>query len=92
MESTKAESGTLDYEWYITDDGSVVHIYERYADSEATLLHLANFGEKFAERFLAAVDPTRFTVYGSPNNEVKEALTAFGPEYLGWLGCFAIAA
>ena len=28
---------TLNYEWFISDDSSTVHIYEKYADSEASM-------------------------------------------------------
>jgi quinol monooxygenase YgiN len=86
--STRAEPGALGYEWFIGDDGRAVHLFERYADSAATLTHLANFGEQFAGRFLAAVDPTRFTVMGSPSNEVRAALSGFGPTFLRPFGGF----
>ena len=89
VESARAESGTLSYEWFISDDEGVVHIYERYADSAAVMTHLGAFGEKFAERFLAAVDPTRFTVFGTPSDEAREALSGFGPTYLSFFGGFA---
>jgi quinol monooxygenase YgiN len=87
--STRAEPGALYYAWFVSDDGSVVHIAERYADSTAVLNHLGTFGEKFAGRFLDKVDPTRFTVLGSPSNEVKAALDGFAPTYLGPFGGFA---
>jgi quinol monooxygenase YgiN len=89
VESTSNEPGTLSYEWFITDDGKAVHIYERYADSSATLIHLGHFGEKFAGRFLGAVDPTRLTVFGRPNDAVKSGLAAFKPMYLAPFGGFA---
>ena len=89
IESTHAEPGTLMYEWSINEDGSVVHGYERFADSGAAVAHLSAFGEKFAQRFLAAVDPTRLSVYGTPSEDAKEALGAFGPVYLAPIGGFA---
>jgi hypothetical protein len=89
IESTQAESGALIYEWSIGEEGGSVHSYERYADSAAVLAHLAAFGAKFAQRLLGAVDVTRFVVYGSPNGEVREALSAFGPTYMTPLGGFA---
>jgi predicted house-cleaning NTP pyrophosphatase (Maf/HAM1 superfamily) len=58
------------------------HIYERYADSGATMTHLGAFGEKFAERFMANVEVKRFVVYGNPNCEVKEALSGFGAVFM----------
>jgi quinol monooxygenase YgiN len=88
-ESTEAEPGTLMYEWSINEDGSVVHLYERFADSGAAVGHLSGFGEKFAQRFLSAVDPTRLSVYGTPSDNAKEALGALGPAYLTPLGGFA---
>ncbi len=76
------EPEALNYEWTFSEDGSTCHLHERYADSAATLAHLGTFGANFAERFLAAVDPTRFTVYGNPSAELREALGAFGPTYM----------
>ena len=89
IESTRAEPGTLMYEWSVDEHGGVVHGYERFADSGAAVAHLSAFGEKFAQRFLAAVDPTRLSVYGAPSEEAKQALAAFGPAYLAPLGGFA---
>jgi quinol monooxygenase YgiN len=89
IESTDAEPGTLMYEWSINEDGSVVHGYERFADSGAAVGHLSAFGEKFAQRFLSAVDPTRLSVYGTPSDDAKEALGALGPVYMAPLGGFA---
>jgi quinol monooxygenase YgiN len=89
VESTRAESGALIYEWSIGDDSATAHAYERYADSTALLAHLATFGQKFAQRLLGAVDVTRFVVYGTPNAEAREGLSAFGPSYMAPLDGFA---
>lgn len=89
VESTQNEPGALIYEWSISDDESAIHSYDRYADSEAVLEHLSSFGERFAERLLAAVDPTRFVVYGSPTDGAREALDGFGALYMKSLAGFA---
>ena len=83
------EPGTLNYEWFINADGTTCHIYERYADSAATMIHLENFGAKFAERFMAILEPTRFMVYGNPDDAVKKALEDMGVEFVTPLGGFA---
>jgi len=88
VESTQNEPGALMYEWSISDDESTIHSYDRYADSDAVLEHLSTFGEKFAERFLAAVDPTRVVVYGSPTDQAREALDGFGALYMKPLAGF----
>jgi quinol monooxygenase YgiN len=86
---TSSEAGTLNYEWYISDDERIVHIFEKYADSEAMITHVSGFMEKWAGRFLECVDPTRFTVYGDPSAAARELLAPFGGTYLGPWGGFA---
>ena len=78
VEATRAEAGTLGYEWFLTEDGTTCHICERYADSAAALEHLGNFGANFAERFLACFAPTGFYVYGEPSDEVRAGLAPLG--------------
>jgi quinol monooxygenase YgiN len=89
VEATQNEPGASNYEWFISEDGNSCHIYERYADSAATMTHLGSFGQNFAERFLAAVEPTRFVVYGNPNDEVRGALAGFGAVHMSQIGGFA---
>jgi len=76
------EPGTLTYEWSVTADGKQCHTYERFADSAAIMAHLGNFGSKYAERFTAVLTPVRFTIYGTPSDEVKAALAGFNPSYV----------
>ena len=83
------EPGTMDYQWSTSADGTVCHIFERYSDSDAVMAHLGNFGERFAGRFMEILTPTRFVVYGSPSQEVKDALAGFGPTYMGSAGGFS---
>ncbi len=89
VDATKAnEPSTLNYEFYASDDGATFHTYERYADSAAMMTHLGAFGEKFAERFLAIVEPTSFVVYGDPSAEVREALAPMGAVHMARFGGF----
>ena len=90
VDATQAnEPGTLNYEWTISEDSKTIHIYECYADSAAAVTHMNAFGEKYAERFMAAVDQTRFVVYGNPNNLAKEVLTGVGAVFMSPFGGFA---
>ena len=89
-EATQAdEPGATHYEWFAGDDGNTVHLYERYADSAATMVHLGNFGAKFAERFLGCVDPQRLMVYGDPSAEVRGALAGLGAVHMTQFAGFA---
>ncbi|MEK6689213.1 MAG: antibiotic biosynthesis monooxygenase, partial [Gemmatimonadota bacterium] len=40
--ATREESGTLMYQWFLSDDGAC-HLHERYADDAATMVHLGAF-------------------------------------------------
>jgi len=83
------EPGTTHYKWYISADEKVCHTHEHFVDSAATMAHLGNFGAKFAERFLGAVEPTRLMVYGNPSDEVRAALAGFGAVHMTQLSGFA---
>ena len=76
------EPGALAYEWNVSDDGRTAHLSERYADSASALVHLGNFTSRFMARFLELLAPTRFVVYGAPDDAVREAIAGFGPVYL----------
>jgi len=89
VEATRAEAGTLAYEWFLAADGASCHICERYADSDAALAHLGNFGANFAERFLGCFEPTGLLVYGEPSDEARAALDGFGAVYFGTFGGFS---
>ncbi|MFN9911520.1 MAG: hypothetical protein ACK53L_02980, partial [Pirellulaceae bacterium] len=59
--------------------GSIVHIFERYADSDAAMVHIRLFEEQFADRFRALLRPVRVVLIGSPSAELRAALAAFSP-------------
>ena len=83
VDATRAnEPDTLAYVWNFTADGRTCHLYERYGDSAAVLMHLGTFGARFADRFLGALKPTRLTVYGSPTTAARDALAGLSPAYM----------
>ncbi len=51
VESTRDEPGVLIYERFVSDDGQVVYVHDRYADSSSAVSHLLAFGKKYRERF-----------------------------------------
>ena len=89
VEATHAnEPDTLNYEWTLSADESVCHIYERYRNSAAVMAHLGWFGANVAERFLAAVEPKKLTVYGAPDETAVKALNGLGAVYMAPFGGF----
>jgi quinol monooxygenase YgiN len=88
--ATKAdEPGALHYEYYANADHTKITVLERYADNAAAMVHLGNFGAKFADRFLAAFAPTRFTVFGPAGDDLRAALAGFGAVHMAHYKGFA---
>lgn len=79
VEAARAEAGTKSYEWHRS--GNAIHINERYETNDDAGIHLANFGENFAERFLAILTPTGLQVYGPAAGGVRQGLAGFGATF-----------
>jgi quinol monooxygenase YgiN len=77
------EIGTLNYEWAISDDRQVCHIYERFQDSAAAMTHLESFGANFAPRFMEVMKPTRLIIYGTPSAQGAECARRVEPRLHG---------
>ncbi len=88
IESTRAEAGTLNYEWTLSEDGGICHVYERYVDSAAIKLHLQRSAELVGQ-LLSVSTPQSFFIYGSPDEEVKKDLAGLKPVYMTPLGGFS---
>lgn len=68
------EPGALNYEWTISPDSTKCFILERYASTQAAMVHMKVFEEEFAAKFNEVVQMTGFTNYGKPGPELIEAL------------------
>ena len=53
------------------------------------ITHVNGFMQKWAERFLASVDVTRFSVYGNPTLPARELLDGFKATYFSPWGGFS---
>jgi len=71
------DSGTLQYDWFFSPDGTEGVLRERYRDSEAVLEHAANLGELMG-RFLATSRP-EIEIYGAPSDALLGALAVLQP-------------
>lgn len=71
------ESGTLQYDWFLSADQTECVGRERYRDSEAVLEHLANIGELLSE--MMAIGDLEVEAYGSPSPELLEAAAGISP-------------
>lgn len=87
VEATRKEGGTLNYQYYVADDGDVL-VYERFANEASAHIHIANWNT-FAERWLAAAPATRMVYVGNIPESIKEKHATLGPKELKPFGGFA---
>ena len=72
------DSGTLQYDWFLSEDESECIVRETYRDSAALLEHLGNVGEILGA--LLGVADFDLEVYGSPSEELIAATAAMTPK------------
>lgn len=73
MQSVRTrDSGTLQYDWFLSGDRSECLVYERYRDSAALLEHLANLGDTMAA--LLRICSISGEICGTPSAELIQAL------------------
>lgn len=89
VEETDRETGTMACEWNFNDDGTLCHIYERFANADAAMIHLGMFGDQFAAQFLSVCSIIDLTILGYASEEVKAALKGFNPTVLHQRAGFA---
>ena len=89
VDATSREPGTLAYQYAVSEDEQTVHIFERYRDSTAFVLHVEQTFGGFAERFLSFVSVRSLVVYGEPNAAARKALDSFGATYMRLFDGFA---
>jgi quinol monooxygenase YgiN len=70
------DTGTLQFEIFLSDDESECIVYERYRDSEAVIDHGANVAELMQAIFATASGPS--ALLGEPSAELA-AMTAGSP-------------
>lgn len=85
--ATRAEGGTLNYQYFVSDDGAVL-VYERFADVESAHTHISNW-DRFADRWLAAAPATRMVHLGDLPDELRERHAALAPKMLKPFAGFA---
>jgi quinol monooxygenase YgiN len=77
MESARSkDTGTLEYDVFLSDDQSEGVVHERYRDSEALLQHIANLGELMP----AIMKVATFTgeICGTPSPALLKGLEGTG--------------
>lgn len=74
------EPGTLEYQWWLSEDGSRCLLKEAFDSSESLLTHLVNVGPSLPD-LLAIAPITRFEVFGELSADARKALDELGAAY-----------
>lgn len=77
VDASKAEAGTLTYEYVVNEDHSAVQILERYGQG-GLLPHVAQSFAPHAEAFLELAHIDALYVFGEPTAEERTKLEGFG--------------
>jgi quinol monooxygenase YgiN len=85
---SEQESGTLGYEWFVSNDRRRCRLIETYANSNAVLTHLKGpVVGQLVPKLLEQSKLDRFQVCGDPGPEAAAMLTGFGAEiFSNWWG------
>ena len=75
------DSGTLQYDWFLSMDGTECVLRERYRDSDAVLEHAMNLGELMGG-FMSISDPD-VEIYGAPTDALLSAIAGLQPRVYG---------
>jgi quinol monooxygenase YgiN len=87
-DGSKAEPGTLGYEWFVSGDGRKFRLVETYVDAAAIEAHFTGpVVQQLVPRLAAISSVDGFEVYGDPGPKVAGMAAAFGASiYQYWIG------
>lgn len=84
LELTKSEAGTLQYDWFLSDDETTCVVRETYENSDAILVHIAHVGDLIGQ--LAQLGGgLEIEAFGTLSPELVEAAAAFQPTVYSFL-------
>jgi quinol monooxygenase YgiN len=76
---SKAEPGTLGFEWFSSADGKQQRLVETYVDSSALEAHFMGPSvQEWVPKLAAVCKVTGFEIYGEPSQKVAEMAAGFG--------------
>jgi quinol monooxygenase YgiN len=87
-EVSKAEAGTLGYEWFASADGKSFKLVEVYADAAAIEAHFMGAAvQEWVPKLLGTCSVAGFEIYGDPGPKVTEMAGGMGCQIYGyWIG------
>lgn len=78
IELVRSEPGTLQYDWFFSEDERRCVVRETYADSEAVLAHVDNVGA-IVEQIVPLGGGLELELFGTPSPELAAGLRKLAP-------------
>jgi quinol monooxygenase YgiN len=73
------DTGTLRYDWFLSDDGTSCEVREAYVDADALLEHSGHIAEARAKLFRDFAYGHAITFYAEPSPALAEGMKAMPP-------------
>lgn len=85
---SKAEPGTLGYEWFTSSDGENFKLVETYVDAQAIEAHFMGAAvQEWVPKLVGTCSVTGFEIYGDPGPKVAEMAGGLRAQIYGyWIG------
>ena len=85
---SKAEPGTLGYEWFSSADGKSFKLVEIYVNAQAIEVHFMGAAvQEWVPKLVGTCSVTGFEIYGDPGPKVTEMAGGLGAQfYKYWIG------
>ena len=77
-QAKEKDTGTLAYDWFLSDDGTTCEVREAYLDADALVDHALNIREAREALFAKYAYDHKMAFYGDPSPRLVELVNKFG--------------
>jgi quinol monooxygenase YgiN len=77
-QTREKDTGTLAYDWFLSEDGTRCEVHEVYVDADALVQHAMNVREAREVLYAEFAYDHKMTFYGEPSPRLVELVNRFG--------------
>jgi quinol monooxygenase YgiN len=77
-QTREKDTGTLRYDWFLSQDGTECEVHEVYVDADALVQHALNVREARETLYAEYAYDHKMTFYGDPSPRLVELVERFG--------------
>jgi quinol monooxygenase YgiN len=77
-QAREKDTGTLAYDWFVSDDGTECEVREAYVDADALVDHAFHIREARDALFAESAYDHRMAFYGEPSPRLEELVNRIG--------------